>query len=79
MRTAMLSAADDWRSDPASWVAGTDPLRILVTLQDHGEVPEGVGLPVYLAVARYVDGQSDRARLEADLAELIPDEQVTRD
>jgi len=72
MRTAVLSAADDWRQDPTSWVGGTDPLRILVTLQDHGEVPEGVGLPVYLAVARYVDGQTDRATLEADLATLIP-------
>jgi hypothetical protein len=74
MRTAMLSAADDWRQDPASWVAGTDPLRILVTLQDHGEVPDGVGLPVYLVVARYVDGQIDRATLEGELRTLIPDE-----
>lgn len=73
LRAAVLSAAEDWRADPGSWTAATDPLRILLTIKELGDVDDAMG--VFMAIGRYVAGETGRERLVAELVSLIPDGQ----
>jgi hypothetical protein len=79
VRAAILSAADDWHAEPASWEAGTDPLRMLLTMREHGEIDVINSGLVYMAVGYYVTGATDRQQLETDLLKLIPDDSLRQE
>lgn len=72
LRAAVLSTADDWRADPSSWAAGTDPLKALLTIKEQEGVDAFDGMAVFMAIGRYIGGGT-RDTLVDELRSLIPD------